>query len=120
MHLETKRWVLGLHKASMLNLLQIPHFGRNLINDICVWKLLALVHGDALWLGARIPIDATMIHRIIDLPAKGTDPIIHFGRKAKEKYVAKQIKNKYQVSWKSQGFVVSEINDPIVHFDMLS
>ena len=33
--LEVMRWVLGLHKAGLLNLLHIPHFWCNPVNDIC-------------------------------------------------------------------------------------
>ena len=89
---ELKHWVLGLHKAGLLNLLQVPHFERNLINDICVLQLLTLFHDEALWLGEFVPIDSALIHRIIALPNQGTNPMADFGGKGQKKKVADKIK----------------------------
>jgi hypothetical protein len=33
--LETHEWVIGLEKAGILNLLEIPHFGRCLEINVC-------------------------------------------------------------------------------------
>jgi hypothetical protein len=43
---EPKTWATGLEKSGILNLLQIPHFGRSVEINACVKMLLRCIHGD--------------------------------------------------------------------------
>lgn len=47
---EPMLWARGLSNAGILNLLNIPHFGRYNITTICVRQLLALVNEGCLWI----------------------------------------------------------------------
>jgi hypothetical protein len=42
---EPQSWVVGLEKSGILNLLEIPHFGRSLEINACVKLLLSCIHG---------------------------------------------------------------------------
>jgi hypothetical protein len=48
--LEPKQWIVGLYNTGIMNLLEIPHFGRGKYVNNCVKQLLALVHGGILWM----------------------------------------------------------------------
>jgi hypothetical protein len=39
--LEPKQWITGLYNTRIMNLLEIPHFGRGKDVNACVKKLLA-------------------------------------------------------------------------------
>jgi hypothetical protein len=45
-----KKWIAGLYNTGIMNLLEIPHFGRGKDVDNCVKKLLEFVHGGILWM----------------------------------------------------------------------
>ena len=49
--LEVKQWATGLDKAGLLNMLDVPHFGRSTQVTMVVKQLLALVHDGYLWIG---------------------------------------------------------------------
>lgn len=58
---EPMKWVVGIQDVGLLNMLYVPHFGRNNINTICMRQLLALVHDGCLWLRTPFPIDDMLI-----------------------------------------------------------
>jgi len=43
--LEPKQWIGGLYNTWIMNLLEIPHFGREKDLNACVKQLLEWVHG---------------------------------------------------------------------------
>jgi hypothetical protein len=58
---EPKVWARGLERAGLLNLFDIPHFGRSQEINACVKMLLTCVHGGYLWLDRMISIDTYLI-----------------------------------------------------------
>lgn len=76
-----QHWVCGLARSRLLNLLRMPHFGRYNITDHLAHQLLALIHNGCLWIRKRVPIDATLIHKIIGLPMQGPHPLVKVGKK---------------------------------------
>ena len=66
--LEVKQWAAGLDKASLLKMLDVPHFGRSTQVTVVVKKLIALVHDGNLWIGSqKIAINGELIHQITGL-----------------------------------------------------
>jgi hypothetical protein len=59
--LEPKQWIIGLYNTRIMNLLEIPHFGRGNDVNFCIKQLLALVHGDILWMKRHVSIDVELI-----------------------------------------------------------
>jgi hypothetical protein len=55
----------------MVNLLEIPHFGRGIDVNNCVKQLLELVHGCILWMDRPISIDVYLIVEITSFPIDG-------------------------------------------------
>lgn len=62
--LEPRKWLKGMHKAGLLNLLWVPHYNRAPITMVVIKKLMCLVHDGCPWLKELIPITDLLIHRI--------------------------------------------------------
>jgi len=58
---EPKQWIPGLYNTIIMNLLEIPHFGRGKDVNSCVKQLLTLVHGGILWMDRLVSIDVELI-----------------------------------------------------------
>jgi hypothetical protein len=58
----------------MLNVMKIHHFGHHQEVNACVKLLLSFYHVRYLWLDRRITMDLMLIHQIIGLSVKGSDP----------------------------------------------
>jgi hypothetical protein len=69
--LEPMQWILGLYNTGIMNLLDIPHFGRNKHINGCVKKLLERVYGGILWIDILVPINDNLIVAITGLPWMG-------------------------------------------------
>ena len=69
--LEPKQWIIGLYNTCIMNMLEIPHFGRVKDVNACVKQLLALVHGGVLWMDRPVSIDVYLIVEIMGLPTDG-------------------------------------------------
>jgi hypothetical protein len=67
-------WTMNLVQSTILNVMKIPHFGRNQKVNACVKLLLSCYHENYLWLDRRIIVDPTLIHRITGLSMHGPDP----------------------------------------------
>jgi hypothetical protein len=67
-------WTMNIAQSIILNVMKIPHFGRNQEVNACVKLLLSSFHDDYLWIDRRITIDLGLIHRITDLSMQGPDP----------------------------------------------
>ena len=65
--LTPQAWIASLQPSGLLNLLQIPHFGRSNEINAVVKVFLSCVHGEHLWLDYRVDITIDLIHRIISL-----------------------------------------------------
>lgn len=58
---EEYNWALGLKESTILNFLDITHFGRNLKVNAYVKKLLSCIHGGTLWLDEKVEITLQLI-----------------------------------------------------------
>jgi hypothetical protein len=67
-------WMMNLVHSTMLNIMNIPHFGRHQEVNACVKLLLSCYHGGYLWLDHHIIVDLMLIHRITGLSMQGPDP----------------------------------------------
>lgn len=65
--LESSKWMKGMDKAGLLNLLWVPHYNCAPITMIVIKQLLFLVHEGCLWLEEPIPITDMLIHRVTRL-----------------------------------------------------
>jgi hypothetical protein len=70
----SKVWAIGLEREGILNLFDIPHFGRSNEVNACIELLLTCMHGSYLWLDMTISIDIDLIARITGLPTQGQYP----------------------------------------------
>ena len=103
--LEVKQWAAGLDKAGLLNMLDVPHFGRSTQVTIVVKQLLALVHDGYLWIGdKRVPINGELIHRITGLPREGPDPGIEFPSKHEDTKLEQSMKDCFGLTKGKQGY----------------
>jgi hypothetical protein len=59
--LQPKPWAAGLENTGILNLLEIPHFGRGKEVNNCIKQLIAVLHGGFLWMEHPISIDVELI-----------------------------------------------------------
>lgn len=112
--LEPQKWLHGVEKAGLLNLLWVPHFHRPPITIFVLRKLLCLVHDGYLWLEEPIPIMKNLIHHISRLPYKGKDPVTISEGKGSDLALAKAMKMKYKLEKKKTSYPISNIKDKVV------
>lgn len=94
--LEPQKWLRGVDKVGLLNLLWVPHYNRALITMVVIKQLLWLVHNGCLWLEELIHITNILIHRITRLTYTGENTTMTFGRKAGEHALAEGMKEKFK------------------------
>jgi hypothetical protein len=73
--IEPQIWATGLQKEGILNLFDIPHFGRSQEINACVKMLLSCVHGGYMWLDRPVSIDTDLIMHITGLSITGGGPL---------------------------------------------
>jgi hypothetical protein len=95
-HLVSQPLIKGMAPSTMLNVMNIPHFGNHQEVNVCVKLLLSCYHGGYLWLDKRIIVDPTLIHWIIGLSVKGPDPQQFYPGKASDHSLAQRIKEAYR------------------------
>jgi hypothetical protein len=88
-------WTMNLAQSTLLNVMNIPHFGRHQEVNACVKLLLSCYHGDYLWLNCRITVDLMLINQIIGLSMQGPDPQEFYPGKAMDHTLAHKIKDTY-------------------------
>lgn len=109
--LTSQSWIASLQPSRLLNLLDIPHFGRsNEINTI-MRVLLSCVHGGNLWLDCRVDIMIDLIHRITGLSKTRADPATHFVGKDQDKNLAVQLTKKYNLRRGGRAYDIVQIED---------
>jgi hypothetical protein len=102
--------------TSILNLLEIPHFGRSKEINICVKLLLSFLHKGFLWLDKVVFIDTQLIAHITRLPLVGEYILPLFTDKTQEKSLAKIMKEKYGTFREVRRLDVTSINDDTIRF----
>jgi hypothetical protein len=94
-HLISKPWIKGLAQSTVLNVVNIPHFGSHQKVNTCVKVLLSCYHGGYLWLDRRITVDTALIHQITGLSMKGPEPQKFYPGKPSNPSLAQRIKESY-------------------------
>jgi hypothetical protein len=94
-HIVYQPWIKELGQSTILNVMNIPHFGRHQEVNSCVKILLSCYHGGYLWLGRRVTMDLTLIHLIIGLSMQGPDPQQLYPGKTSDRSLAHRIKEDY-------------------------
>jgi hypothetical protein len=67
-------WTMNLMQSTLINTMNIMHFGRHQEVNACVKLLLSCYHGRYLWLNHCIIVDPALINRITGLSMQGPDP----------------------------------------------
>jgi hypothetical protein len=88
-------WTMNLTQSTLLNVMNIPHFGRHQEVNACIKLLFSCYHGEYLWLNHRITVDLTLINQIIGLSMQGPDPQDLYPRKTMDRALAQKIKHTY-------------------------
>jgi hypothetical protein len=87
---------MNLMQSTLLNVMNIPHFGRNQEVNACVKLLLSCYNGEYLWLNRRITVDPTLINQIIGLIMQGLGPQDFYPGKTMDLSLAQNIKDTYK------------------------
>jgi hypothetical protein len=107
----------GLYNTHIMNLLEIPHFGRGKDANAYMKQLLALVHGGVLWMEKLILIDVDLIIEITGFPIVGENPEKYLYDKTKEKSLEEEIKNTYNTDRGSRGLTFNRISEPVMRLE---
>jgi hypothetical protein len=108
--------MMNLAQSTLLNVMNIPHFGRHQEVNACVKLLLASYHGGYLWLNKCIMIDLTLINQITRLSMQGLDLQDYFPGKTMDRALSQNIKEAYgNVEKGVQGYKVTSIESGAVH-----
>jgi hypothetical protein len=109
-HLVSQPWIKDLAQSTVLNVMNIPHFGRHQEVNSCVKLLPSCYHGGYLWLDRRITMDPMLIHQITGLSMKGPDPQQFYIGKDLDRSLAQHIKEAYEeVKKGKRGYTVTSI-----------
>jgi hypothetical protein len=114
--LVPKVWTRGLERDGILNLFEIPHFGRREEVNVCVNMLLTYVHGGYLWLDKTISIDTDLIAQITTLLTQGGDPTLFFSNKKNDRALSESMTKKFHTIIWVHGLDVPSIYDPTIRF----
>jgi hypothetical protein len=114
--LELKQWITGIYNTWIMNLLEIPHFGRGKDVNACVKQLLERVNGGILWMDRHVSTDMDLIVEIMGLPTDGAKPEQYLDEKTKEKAIENEIKIKYGTGRGSKGMITKQIIEPSTRF----
>jgi hypothetical protein len=112
------KWVVGLAKIEILDLLDLPYFGRGQYVNNCVKKLMAITHGIYLWMEKNVSIDVELIAHITGFPSWGEDPTQFLEEKTKEKTLDEEMKNKYGTERGLHGIIIGCISDAMTTMDI--
>jgi hypothetical protein len=109
-------WTMDLVHSTILNVMEIPHFGRHQEVNACVKILMLIFHGGYLWLDRRITIDLALIHWITRLSIQGADLQDFYPGKTANCALAQKIKDTYgDVEKGKRGYKVASIQNGAVH-----
>ena len=100
----------------VLNLLQIPHFGRSNEINVVVKVLLSCINGGHLWLDRRVDITIDLIHPITGLRKTRANPAAHFVEKEQDKKLATRLTKKYNLTRGGKAYNVAQIEDKPLRF----
>lgn len=95
------KWLRGVEKKTLLNLLLVSHYNCTLVTVLVIRWLLYLVHDGFLWLKETIPIIYMLIHCKTSLLYTGKNLVMIFGGKDGELELAESMKEKLKLVKKS-------------------
>jgi hypothetical protein len=96
--LQPKPWAIGLANIGILNLVEIPHFGRGKELNNCVKQLMAVLHGGFLWLEEPVSINKIILAQYLD-------------DKTKKKSLVEEMKKTYVIERGSHDIIIKRISD---------
>lgn len=112
--LELQKWLRGVDKELLLNLLWVSHCNHTPIIVLVIKQLLCLVHDGCVWLEDPIPITGRLIRRFMRLPYIGENLAMMFGGRGGKLALVEAMKEKFNLVKKSRGYSISSISDPKV------
>jgi hypothetical protein len=59
------------YNSGIMNLFEIPHFGKEKYVNSCVKQLFSCIHGGFLWMDRLVPIDFNLISKLTGLSIYG-------------------------------------------------
>jgi len=74
-----------LYNSSIMNLLDILHFGHGKNVKLCVKQLVTCIHRGIMWMDRPIQIDVALISNMIGLPTFDAKPEEYLDNKAHKK-----------------------------------
>lgn len=69
-----------------------------------------MIHDGCLWIQDRIPIDATLVHRITGLSINGLNPLERVGKKYEGETI-EYVRKTYHVERNTWDFIIKSISD---------
>lgn len=112
--LELQKWMRGMDKAVLHNLLWVLHYNHVPMKMVVIKWLLCLVHDGCLSLEEPISITDRLIHRIMRLPYTGENIAMAFGRKTGEHVLMEAMEEKFKLANKPRSYTISSIYDSTV------
>jgi hypothetical protein len=88
-------WTHNLAQSTLLNIMNILHFGRHQEVNACIKLLLSYYHGRYLWVNHHIIVDPMLINQITGLSMQGPDPHDFYSGKVMDRSLAQKIKDTY-------------------------
>jgi hypothetical protein len=115
--LQPKPWASGLANTGILNLVEIPHFGRGKEVNNYVKQLMAVLHGGFLWLEELVSIDVDLIAFIKGLSSMGESLAQYLDEKTKEKALVEEMNKNYDTERGLCDIIIKRISDTIMIID---
>jgi len=100
-----------LANTEILNLLDIPHFGRGHDVNNCVKKLMSVTHIGYLSVEEPVSINVELISYSTGLPFQGENHALYLNDKIKEKALVEEMKITCDIERGSCQIIIKKIND---------
>jgi hypothetical protein len=108
---QPKKWATGLANTGIINLLDIPHFGRGRNINNYAKKLMVVTHGGYLWVEDLVSIYVELIAFIKGMSSRSESPTHFLDDKKKEKELDEDMKKTYGIERGSRRIIIKHIND---------
>ena len=125
--LEPRKWLRGVDKACLLNLLWVSHYSRTPIIVLVIKQLLCLLRDGCPWLEELIPITDILIHRITQLPYTGSfyalkERLAQLAKLEEERILARfhqQVQKQREKAWHDRPIKLCtfKVNDLVLLYD---
>jgi hypothetical protein len=116
MVLEPKQWMTRIYNNDIINLLEIPCFGRGKDANSCIKQLLERESGGFLWMDKDVPIDVDIILQITGILIYGVKPEQYLDNKMKENDIAEEVKAQFDIDRENRGMIIKNNNHLATRF----